>query len=153
MSPVARSVAAHEQAVVSIGSFRAGQANNVIPGTARLLGTIRTFDPEVRERVHQRVSDIVSNVGRGMGVAPELVIQPEYPVLNNDPGCAEAVRRVATKLVGAERVSAAGLPLTAAEDFAFFAEAVPSAYFFLGAGKPGEEVPVNKKFIFSPPFK
>ena len=76
-----------------------------------------------------------------MGVVPELVIQAEYPVLNNDPGCAEAVRRVATKLVGAERVSGAGLPLTASEDFAFFAEAVPSAYFFLGAGKLGEETP------------
>ena len=58
-----------------------------------------------------------------------------------DVGCADAVRRVAEAVVGPERVLEEGLPLAAAEDFAFFAREVPSAYFFLGAGEPGHDTP------------
>jgi amidohydrolase len=138
---VARSVGPNEAAVVSVGSLRAGSANNVIPGTADLLGTIRTFDAAVRERVHGRVQDIVGSVGHAMGVAPELDIQPEYPVLNNEAGCAETVRQVAAKILGPDKVSESDLPLAVSEDFAYLAEAVPAAYFFLGAGGPGAETP------------
>jgi len=138
---VSRSVGPHHSAVVSVGSLQGGTTNNVIPRTAEILGTIRTFDPTVREEVHRRVRDIVGSVGHAMGVEPELDIQPEYPVLNNDAGLAAAVEEVAGGILGPERVSDAGLPLAVSEDFAFFAEVIPAAYFFLGAGGPDQETP------------
>ncbi|MEE9127019.1 MAG: amidohydrolase [Planctomycetota bacterium] len=138
---VARSVAPHESVVVSVGSIQAGSANNVIPKTADLLGTIRTFDPAVRESVHGRVRDIAGSVGEAMGVKAELDIQAEYPVLCNDDACAEIVRKVAVQRLGPDKVSDRGLPLAVSEDFSYFAEAVPAAYFFLGAGGPGDQTP------------
>ncbi|MHC5072724.1 MAG: M20 metallopeptidase family protein [Planctomycetota bacterium] len=98
-------------------------------------------DAAVRERVHGRVQDIVGSVGHAMGVAPALDIQPEYPVLNNEAGCAEIVRQVAARILGPDKVSGSDLPLAVSEDFAYLAEAVPAAYFFLGAGGAGAETP------------
>ncbi len=132
---VSRSVGPGDAAVVSVGCLQAGTTHNVIPKTATILGTIRTFDPSVRERVHRRVREIVGSVGQAMEVATELEIQPEYPVLANDGDLAVAVREVAVGILGADKVSDQGLPLAVSEDFAFFAESVPAAYFFLGAGR------------------
>ena len=74
------------------------------------------------------------------GVEAELALEPGYPLLVNDPACAEAVRRVAAQVPGIERVSDAELPMAGGEDFAYFAQARPSAYFFLGAGR-GPDTP------------
>ena len=138
-SVVARNVAALDAAVVTVGSFCAGEANNVIPPLARLTGTIRTLRPDVRADVHRRIREVAEGVGRGMGVAVDLRVDPEYPVLVNDSDRVDVVTRVARDL-GLE-VEASGLPLLASEDFAFFAETVPAAYFFLGAGRRGESTP------------
>jgi amidohydrolase len=136
---VSRSIGALDAAVVSFGCFRAGKASNVIPPLAELSGTIRTLDPAVRAVVHRRLREVVAGVAQAMGVEADLVIDAEYPVLVNDPVCVAAVERVARArdLV----VSDAGLPLLASEDFAYFAEQVPAAYFFLGAGRPGADTP------------
>ena len=136
---VSRGLSALESGVVSFGSFQAGGADNVIPSVAELTGSIRTLSPEVRQRVHTRLRDLVEGMGPALGVQVDLRINQEYPVLVNDTACAEAVARVASGL-GFE-VSAEELPLLASEDFAYFANAIPSAYFFLGAGIEGQETP------------
>jgi len=136
---ISRGVSALEQAVVSFGSFHAGEANNVIPSTAQLTGSIRTLDPAVRDRVHARVREVVEGLAPALGVRAELSIDAEYPVLVNDPRCAAIVARVGQQ-AGLE-VSSADLPLLASEDFAYFAEEIPAAYFFLGAGVEGEDTP------------
>lgn len=138
---VSRSVGPNQSVVLTVGCLRAGTTHNVIPRTAELLGTIRTFDLAVREQVHRRVRDIVAAVGQAMGVEAELEIQPEYPVLHNDAAAAATVQKVAGDLLGPEKVSDAGLPLAVSEDFAFLAEAVPGAYFFLGAGEADRNTP------------
>lgn len=132
---VSRSVAPQQSVVLTVGSIQAGTTHNVIPKRAEILGTIRTFDADVRERVHRRVREIAESVGRGMGVEARVEIQPEYPVLNNDSARAEIVAQVGRDLLGPEKVSDRDLPLAVSEDFAFFAQAVPAAYFFLGAGR------------------
>jgi amidohydrolase len=139
---VSRGLGYEGGAVLSVGSFHAGDANNVIPDRARLSGTIRTFRPEVTARVLDRLREIASGVGATHGVSVELHLEPGYPVLMNDPECAETVRAVAAEIVGEERVSSEGLPMAGSEDFAFFARERPAAYFFLGAGKPGEDTPL-----------
>lgn len=141
-SVVSRGLGYEGGAVVSVCSFQAGTTDNVIPGEARLLGTIRTFEPRVTERVLERIREVVAGVASTFGVHTDLEITPGYPVLVNDVGCAEAVARVARVTSGVERVSGEELPIAGGEDFAYFAETIPAAYFFLGAGRPGEVTPM-----------
>ncbi|MEO1227418.1 MAG: M20 family metallopeptidase [Myxococcota bacterium] len=138
---VSRGLGYEGGAVLSICQFHAGEANNVIPNTARLTGTLRTFSMEVTERVLARLEEVVSGVEPMFGVKAELEIRRGYPVLENDPVCAEAVARVARELVGPERVTREDLPMAGGEDFAYFTQAIPGAYFFLGAGLPAGDTP------------
>jgi len=138
---VSRGLGYEGGAVLSVGAFHAGDANNVIPDRATLRGTIRSFDPRVTERVLERLDEVVRGVAATFGVTIEPEIVPGFPVLVNDRGCAEAVARVARTVVGADKVSDEDLPMAGGEDFAYMAQAVPGAYFFLGARKPGEQTP------------
>jgi amidohydrolase len=140
-SVVARGLGYEGGAVLSICRFDAGSTDNVIPARARLTGTIRTFAPDVTDRVLERVHEIVGGVATAFGVRAEISLDAGYPVTMNHPECAEAVRRVAERVVGPERVSAAGLPIAGAEDFAYLAQAVPGAYFFVGAGEDHDDAP------------
>lgn len=139
---VARGLGYAGGAVLSITQFNAGTTHNVIPEAARMRGTVRTFTPAVTERVLERLREVVRGAAATFGVSIELQIDDGYPVTMNDPTCAEAVRRVGEALLGAARVSAAELPLAGGEDFSYFAEAVPAAYFFLGARRGEEDTPV-----------
>jgi amidohydrolase len=138
---VSRDVGIGGGAVVSVCSFESGTTNNVIPDEARLSGTIRTFDAAVAERVVDRLREIARGVARAFGVDIELAVEDTYPVLANHPECAAAVARVGERVLGTGSASARDLPMAASEDFAFFAERCPAAFFFLGAGRPGERTP------------
>jgi amidohydrolase len=138
---VSRELGHRGGAVVSIGRFVAGEANNVIPDHALLEGTIRSFGREVTARVLERFHAIVDGIAAAYAVRAELELLDTYPTLVNDPRCAALVEDVARSIVGEDKVHGGGLPLAASEDFAYFAEAVPSAYFFLGAGQPGDDTP------------
>lgn len=138
---VSRNLSSHEAAVVSFSTMRAGTTHNVIPNRASLGGTIRTFGDEVTTRVHERLRTLGEGLGEAFGVRFGVELTPQYPVLVNHDGCAEAVARVAEEVVGADRVSGEGVPITGGEDFAFYTQKVPGAYFFLGAGVDGRTVP------------
>lgn len=133
-SVVARGLGSDGGAVVSICQFDAGSTHNVLPGVAKLLGTVRTFSSAVSERVLARIREVVEGTAASFGVRAELELDSGYPVLVNDAGCASAVVRVATELLGAERVSGDDLPMAGGEDFAYLCAAVPGAYFFVGTG-------------------
>ncbi len=139
---VSRGLGYEGGAVLSVGSFHAGKASNVIPGAAELTGTIRSFQPAVTERVLERLHEVCAGVAStfGVTVVPEVV--PGFPVLVNDASCAETVHRVAERVVGKGKHSEEDLPMAGGEDFAYMAATVPGAYFFLGAKKPGESTPV-----------
>jgi amidohydrolase len=128
-------------AVVSICSFQSGNAHNVIPDRASLLGTMRTFDPDITERIAKRLREVVDGTAAAFGVQAELSLEPGYPVVMNDQNCAVAVRRAAGAVVGPERVSEVGLPMAGGEDFAYMTQATPGAYFFVGAGEPDRDTP------------
>jgi amidohydrolase len=138
---VSRGLGSDGGGVVSICRFAAGNTHNVIPDRAELRGTVRSFDPAVDERLVERIEELVRGVAAAFGVSVELSISDGYPVLVNDERCASAVRSVAERVLGPERVSAAGLTIAGGEDFAYLAKAVPGAYFFLGAGRAGEDTP------------
>ena len=130
-SVVSRSIDPLSSAVVTIGAIHAGTARNVIPSRVQMLGTIRTLDPDVRHIVHRRVREIVEGVCATHGAGVSLVINRGYPALQNDERATGFVRRIAVETLGGDNVLK-GKPSLGAEDFAYFAERVPSCMFNLG---------------------
>ncbi len=126
-----------EPAVVTVGQFQAGVRSNIIPESARLVGTIRTFDEGMRDDVHARLRRIAESVAAAHGASAMVKISRGYPVTAND---AELVGRMRPTLerVAPGRVLEIG-KLTVAEDFSFFANRVPGLYFMLGV-TPADQV-------------
>lgn len=139
---VARGLGYAGGAVLSITQFTAGTTHNVIPNAALLRGTIRSFHPAISERVLTRLREIVAGTAAMFGVTVDLEVEDGYPVTMNDEGCAAAVTRVARGVLGPARVTDQDLPLAGGEDFAYLAQAVPGAYFFIGARRGDEDTPV-----------
>lgn len=129
---VSRSVSPLETAVVTVGTIHGGDAFNVIPPRVEMRGTIRTYNPQVREMVLRRVRKVIEGVAVACGAAAELEIIPLTPAVINDAGVAEVVRAAAEAVVGPENVPS-GERTMGSEDAAFFLQEVPGCYFFLGS--------------------
>jgi amidohydrolase len=130
---VSRNVGARETAVLTIGSIQSGEAFNVIPDTAELRGTIRTYDPAVRERILDRVRAIVDGTAQMMGAEAELQMMPLTPALVNDPSVTALVQEVVTDLLGAEALKTE-LRTMGSEDAAFYLQEVPGCFIFIASG-------------------
>ncbi len=122
--------------VVTVGSFHAGTAFNIIPEEAELSGTTRTFDREVWATWAQRLETIVRGVCQSMGADYQLHYSQGYPPLVNHERMTEVVRRCAETAIGKEKVVEAR-PTMGGEDMAFFLEHAPGCYYCLGAGFEG----------------
>jgi hippurate hydrolase len=131
---VSREVNPVEPAVVTVGEIEAGSAFNIIPETARLGGTVRTLDADLRERMPERIEELARGVARGMRGDVELDYRFSYPVTQNDAGAAGLALGVADELFGEERAVELAHFSMGAEDFAFFLEEVPGAFVWLGVG-------------------
>jgi hippurate hydrolase len=131
---VARNVDPLHAAVVTVGALHAGKANNVIPASATLELSVRALDREVRATLERRIKALVAAQAESFGVTAKVDWKPGYAVLVNTPAETAFAREVATELVGAERVTLQGPPLTGSEDFAFMLERVPGSYLFIGNG-------------------
>ena len=135
-------------AVVSVGQFQSGVRNNIIPDTARLVGTIRTFDAEVQSDIHARVKRIAENIAAAAGATAVVTIPSGIPATINDPAL---TKRMLPSLERAApgKVRESDL-ITAAEDFTFFQRQVPGMLFFLGITPPGQagKAPANHSPLF-----
>jgi hippurate hydrolase len=123
-----------ESVVVSVCTVKAGEAFNVIPQTAMLLGTVRTLSPEVRDLAETRIRAIVENVCAAFGAKAEVEYDRGYPVTMNDPDKTEFMASVARAVGGDNAVDTTVPPLMGAEDFSYMLEQRPGAYIFLGNG-------------------
>ncbi|QEI07878.1 amidohydrolase [Pigmentiphaga aceris] len=131
---VSRNVHPHESAVVSVTMFQAGQTDNVIPQTALLRGTVRTFNPAVQDLVERRLKEVVTGVAGLFGAQATVTYLRDYPVtFNHAESTAHAVR-IAQGLVGAASVEAAMKPVMGGEDFSFMLQKKPGAFVFFGNG-------------------
>ena len=130
---VARSVDPIHAAVVTVGSLHAGTAANVIPASAALRGTLRSFDPGVREILRRRVREVLEGTAIAAGCELEYTLSPGYPAVVNHAVAVERVRRHAAIAVGEANVVEPA-PMAAAEDFAYFLNERPGAFAFIGAG-------------------
>jgi amidohydrolase len=130
---VARAVDPMDAAVVSVGSFHAGSAANVIPDEAVLRGTLRSFDEGVREALRVGARRVLEETAAAHGATCDFVLFPGYPAVVNDAAAVERVRKHAAAVVGDAKV-VEPKPMAAAEDFAYFLREVPGAFTFIGAG-------------------
>jgi amidohydrolase len=136
----AREVDARETLVLTIGKIEAGSRFNIIPETAELLGTLRTHDEKLQERVHQRIREIAEGTAKTFGASAEVEIRKFTPVTWNDPELVARMRPALEAALGKANVID-DRPVMGAEDFAFFREKGPLLYFFLGVAPKGKPAP------------
>ena len=145
---VSRQMDPLEPTVVTIGTFHAGTAFNIIPAEAEMSGTTRTFNPDIWNSWEARIAKVVRGVCDSMGCDFELKFSKGYPVTINDAPMAEIVRGCAAKVVGEDRVVVPRKTL-GGEDFAYYLQRSQGCYFALGVGRDGA-VPVhNPAFDFN----
>ncbi|SEP57304.1 M20 aminoacylase family protein [Thalassovita taeanensis] len=125
---------AMDDLVISVTQIHTGSAENIIPESAYINGTVRTFDPEVQAMVMRRMREIVEGMGPVYGVEATLEYEVWYPATVNDPDKTTFAVDVARDVVGAERVIGDSGREMGAEDFSYMLNARPGAYLFLGAG-------------------
>jgi hippurate hydrolase len=133
-SIVARNVDPLQAAVISICVFQAGTADNIIPQTAQLRGTARSFAPQVRDLLERRLHEVVEGTARAHGAKATLTYKRDYPVTRNHERETAFAAAVAAQVVGSERVDCDVAPVMGAEDFSFMLEARPGAFIFVGNG-------------------
>ncbi len=138
-------------AVVTVGSIRGGVRHNIIPDSVEMSGTIRTFDPEQRTLVMERIQRIVQNMAEANGASATFAPGADnYPVTVNDVALTQRVLPSLQRAVGAGHVKQ--IPReTGAEDFSYFAQKVPGFFFFVGS-TPREQglatAPANHSPLF-----
>lgn len=131
---VSRNVDPRQTAVVTVGSFVAGKANNVIPESARLELSVRALDRDVRDLLEQRIRALVHAQAESFGVRADIRYHRDYPVLVNTPRETAFARQVGLELLGPDRVTLQGEALTGSEDFAVMLDHCPGSYLQIGNG-------------------
>ena len=135
---VSRNVNPLREAVLSVTMIEAGQAFNIIPRTAKLTGTVRTLDEEVRKYVEDRIRQVVEGIVGTFGAKASIYYRNGYPVTMNAPAQTEFAAEVARSVTGAERVDGNIDGTMGGEDFSYMLQAKPGAYIFLGNGPSSE---------------
>lgn len=126
-----------QAAVVSFGKIEAGVRSNIIPEEATLVGTIRTLDADMRERLFERLRTIVKSTAESNEAEANLYIDKGYPITYNDPQLTAKMADTFVDVVGAQNVTPNMNAITGAEDFSFFQEKIPGLYFFIGGAPKG----------------
>jgi amidohydrolase len=119
-------------AVVTIGAFNAGSAPNIIPDTAEMVGSMRTFDGELRDRLAERMDAIVTKIARAMGGSATLRFVRGYPSVVNDEAMFGIVRAAASRVVGDENFVVKEASM-GGEDMSYFLQEVPGCFFHVGS--------------------
>ncbi|MBQ8953073.1 MAG: amidohydrolase, partial [Clostridia bacterium] len=129
---VSRNLSPLSSAVLSFGQIAGGKAPNIICDNVRLVGTLRTANGELRAMMKRRIGEVAQGVSQAMGCAAEVSIQPGYNALVNDAKEAERIHRVGARLFGREHMLEKAEPSMGAEDFSFFNDAAPGAFYHIG---------------------
>jgi hippurate hydrolase len=119
---------------VTVGSFRGGSAGNVIPQTAELRGTVRSFEPEVRDLLQRRVTEIAQGIAASYGAVATVDYKRLYPPTVNHPKETAFAVSVAQAVAGEDNVDADKTPLMGSEDFSFMLEERAGNIMLIGNG-------------------
>jgi amidohydrolase len=146
---VTRQFDVFDPVVITVGSFHAGTASNVIPHEARLAASIRSFSPEARARILDAAPRLVRDVASAHGLSATAEFVDGYPVTVNDAAEVAFAEGVVTGVLGDGRYVRMPDPVTGSEDFSFVLDQVPGAFLMLGACPPGAD-PATAPFNHSP---
>ncbi|WP_186394864.1 M20 aminoacylase family protein [Stappia sp. TSB10GB4] len=133
-SIASRNVDPLKSVVVSITAFNGGFTDNVIPQTARLRGTVRTLDPEIRDLAERRLKEIVPTIAAAFGAKAEVNYKRDYPITINHAKQTEFAAGIARKISGDDNVVTDVAPTMGGEDFSFMLLERPGAFIFVGNG-------------------
>ena len=116
--------------IISVGRIEGGLRNNIIPETAELEGTIRTFDEGMRDEIHRRIRLTAEQIAASAGATADVEIAKGYPVTSNDRELYSRMKPTLARVAGPGLIEPG--PITGAEDFSYFANEVPGLFFGLG---------------------
>jgi len=128
---VARNLDPVDSAVITVGKLAAGEANNVIPDTAEMKLTVRTFLPETRAMVKERIHTLATSVAAAFGATANVEYSEGYPSVINDVACTALVEAVAQEVCGPEHAVQEKAQM-GGEDFSYFLQQRPGAFFYVG---------------------
>lgn len=129
---VSRNVDPIKSAVLSIGSFHSGEASNVIPDSAKITGTVRTYDPEIRNLVEEKIKQITNAVCMANGATAHIEYTRGYDAVWNHPKETQYIKTIAQNILGENKVKEIA-PKMGGEDFSYYLQKVPGTFFFTGA--------------------
>ena len=136
--------------IITIGSIHGGLRGNIIPDEVELVGTIRTFDADVRADIHRLVRQTAELIAASAGATAEVSIAEGYPVTVNDPALTDRMVPTLQRVAGDSQVTIQPL-MTVAEDFSYFQQQAPGLFFFLGV-TPDDQDPDAAPSNHSPLF-
>lgn len=123
----------------SVGRFIANGRTNIIPNEVNMDCIIRTFDEQWRKQCHELINRIAKSTAEAFGCTAEVFIDPGYPFVYNEPNFTKQITSIAQEYLGPNKVISAQMRMTA-EDFAYFAQVIPSCYFRLGTKIESEPI-------------
>lgn len=134
---ISRFISPYESAVITVGKFNSGDRYNILSSNTSLDGTVRTFSKETQERIKSSLQNLAENIAKWFNVDFSFRYEYGYPVLKNNEVVSGVIEENAKKLMGSESVIFPP-PDMGGEDFAYYTEKVPGAYYFLGVRKKGD---------------
>jgi amidohydrolase len=136
---ISRNIDPVEPAALSLGMFKAGEIFNIIPDTAVLKGTVRTFEQSVRENIFSRIEQITKGICQAAGAQYEIEDIFGYPPVVNNPAVAAVLKQAGQEVLGQDGVLEVN-PVLAGEDFSYYLQKAPGAFMFIGAGNPEKNI-------------
>lgn len=137
---VSRTVDPVDSAVITIGLIEGGYKGNIIADTVHLEGIIRTLSPETRISVRNKFKKIIEGISETMGAKAKINIIPSYPSLINDNKMVDFLKQNVESLLGKDSIIVKEKPSLGVEDFAYFLEKVPGAFFYLGTRNEKKQI-------------
>ena len=137
---VSRNVAPLETAVLTIGTINGGTASNIISGSVEMTGTLRTADPKLRAKLIGRMDDMAKGIGQAMGCEVKIEVEEGYSALVNVPEHSQRVLDIAADLFGRENALVKEAPSMGGEDFSYFLDHAPGAFFHVGCSPDAEHI-------------
>jgi amidohydrolase len=125
-----------EPAVLSIGAIKGGVRDNIIPDTVEMLGTVRTFNEQMRADIHARIRNTVELIAQSAGASAQVHFDNAYPVTVNDVPLTERMVPTLERVAGKDKVFV-GQKITGYEDFSYYQQKLPGFFFFVGVTPPG----------------
>jgi amidohydrolase len=120
-----------EPSIITVGTFHGGVRNNIIPDSVEMTGTIRSYDDDMQNQLHERIRRTSEHIAKASGASADILIRKQYPATVNDESLTARMSPTLSRVAGAQNVGLAQKQ-TGAEDFSFYQRKIPGLFFFLG---------------------